>query len=240
MSNCEGQLEVLSALLDGELGPEEELELRRHVDACDTCRAWQTQLDALSIGVANSIGRERAPRLLVHRVHGLQTSFWRGRIVGAAAVGAAFLAAWVLLGPMPESETSASRLVEDHHRFVSGETTLALLSGDPSVVARGLAARLPFQVAVAEVEGARLLGGQDCSLPEGGRAAYLQYEYEGERVSVFVAPRLAPAPGAEPCRIVAGVTLCTFAEPREMVAVVASNLDMAQAFRRAAWIVESP
>jgi len=39
MSNCEGQLEALSALLDGELGPEEELELRRHVDARDTCWA---------------------------------------------------------------------------------------------------------------------------------------------------------------------------------------------------------
>lgn len=239
MSNCEGQLEALSALLDGELGPEEELELRRHVDACDTCRAWQTQLDALSSGVANSIGRERAPRPLVQRVHGLQTSSWRGRDVAAAVAAAACLAVWLLLGPMPGSETSASRLVEDHHRFVSGETTLALLSSDPSVVARGLAARLPFQVAVAEVEGAHLLGGQDCSLPE-GRAAYLQYEHEGERVSVFVARRLPPVPGAEPCRIVAGAALCTFTGPRETVTVVASNLETAQAFRRAAWIVESP
>ena len=239
MSNCEGHWEALSALLDGELRPEEEIELWRHVDACDTCRAWLAQLESLSTGVATSIGRERAPRLLAHRVRRLQISSWRARAVGAAAVGAAFLAALVLVGRMSEGDANASRLVEDHRRFVLGETTLALLSSDPSALARGLAARLPFQVAVAEVEGAVLLGGQDCSLP-GGRAAYLQYDYGGERVSVFVAPQLPPVRGAESCENVDGTILCTFVGPRETVAVVASSLSTAQAFRKAAWIVESP
>lgn len=239
MASCQGRLEALSAFLDDELAPEEELELRRHVDVCDTCRAWQVQLEALSTGVADSIGRERAPQPLVHRVRRLQTSSWRVRAVVSAAVGAAFLSALVFLGRMPASDASASRLVEDHLRFVSGETTLALVSSDRAAVARGLAARLPFQVAIAEVAGAQLLGGQDCSLP-GGRAAYLQYEYQGERVSVFVAPsRLPPAPGVEPCRSVAGATLCTFAGPRQTLAIVASRLGSAQAFRRAAWIVEA-
>jgi len=34
MSVCRGQLEAVSAFLDGELPPEEELELRRHLDGC--------------------------------------------------------------------------------------------------------------------------------------------------------------------------------------------------------------
>ncbi len=152
MSSCEGHLEALSALLDGELEPEDELELRRHVDACDTCRAWQAQLEALSTGVASSIGRDRAPRLLAHRVRRLQTSSCRGRAMGAAAVAAAVLAALVLFARMPGSDASASFLVEDHLRFVSGETALALQSSDPDVVARGLTARLPFRVAFAQVE----------------------------------------------------------------------------------------
>jgi anti-sigma factor RsiW len=136
-------------------------------------------------------------------------------------------------------DAAAVRLVEDHRRFVSGETALAVPSSDPGAVARGLSARLPFQVAVAEVAGAQLRGGQDCSLAE-GRAAYLQYEREGERVSVFVAPRLTPGAGAEPCRTVAGVTLCTFAGPRETVAVVGPRPETARAFRSAARIVGSP
>lgn len=239
MSNCEGHWEALSALLDGELRQDEELELRCHVDACDTCRAWLAQLESLSTGVATSIGRERAPRLLAHRVRRLQASSWRGRAVAASAVGAAFLAALVLVGRMSEGDANASRLVEDHRRFVLGETTLALLSSDPNALARGLAARLPFQVAVAEVEGAVLLGGQDCSLPD-GRAAYLQYDYGGERVSVFVAPQLPPVRGAESCENVDETILCTFIGPRETVAVVASSFSTAQAFRKAAWIVESP
>lgn len=250
MSNCNGQLEALSALLDGELGPEEELELRRHIDGCDTCRAWQAQLDALSIGVANSIGRERAPRPLLHRVRRLQkTSPRHGPRAAAVAVGSAFLAAGLLFGRMPGNDTNASRLVEDHRRFVSGETTLALLSSDPGALARDLAARLPFELAIAEVEGARLLGGQDCSLAN-GPAAYLQYElqyeHEGEheRVSVFVARRLPPLhdaadANAEPCQMVSGAALCTFTGPQQTVAVVASNPATAQAFRRAAWIVDS-
>lgn len=240
MSSCEGRLEALSALLDGELDPEEELELRRHVDTCEACRAWRAQLDGLSTAVARSIGRERAPRQLALRVRRLETVSWRHRAAaGAAAAAAVLFAALVLFGRTPPGDGSAALLVDDHHRFVSGASALAVPSSDPGAVSRELAEKLPFQVAVAEVEGAHLRGGHDCSLPE-GRAAYLQYEHEGERVSVFVAPHLTPHPGTEPCRTVAGETLCTFAGPRQTVAVVARRPETALAFENAAWIVESP
>ena len=128
MSSCEGHLEALSALLDGELGPEEELELRRHVDSCETCRAWHAQLEALSTGIVHSIGRERAPRLLVHRVRRLQASSARGRATAGTAAGVALFAALVLLGQMSGSDEGASRLVEDHRWFVSGETIAVVAS----------------------------------------------------------------------------------------------------------------
>jgi len=241
MSSCEGRLEALSTLLDGELAPEEELELRRHVDTCETCHAWRAQLEALSTGIADSIGRERAPRQLALRVRRLETVSWRGRAAAAtaAAVVVVAVAALVFFGRTSPGGGSASLLIDDHHRFVSGASALAVASSDPGAVSRGLAAKLPFQVAVAEVEGAHLRGGHDCSLPE-GRAAYLQYEREGERVSVFVAPHLTPGPGEEPCRTVAGETLCTFAGPRQTVAVVARRPETALAFENAAWIVGSP
>jgi len=240
-SGCEGQLEALSALLDGELDAAEELELRRHLDACEACQAWRAQLDGLSAAVARSIGRERAPRQLALRLRAgrIERPSWRRRAAGGVVVAAVALAAVVLLGRTSPEGASATALVEDHQRFTSGASALAVPSSDPDAVSRGLAARLPFRVAVAEVEGAHLRGGHDCSLPE-GRAAYLQYERAGERVSVFVAPRLAPGPGPEPCRSVAGETLCTFAGPRHAVAVVARRPETALAFEKAAWIVGAP
>jgi len=240
VASCEGRLEALSALLDGELAPEEELELRRHLDSCEACQAWRAQLDGLFAAVARSIGRERAPRQLEFRVRRMETVSWRGRaasVAGAAALG--LVAVLAFLGRTPPGGGSEALLIEDHQRFVSGVSKLAVPSSDPGAVSRGLAAKLPFRVVVAEVEGAHLRGGHDCSLPE-GRAAYLQYELEGERVSVFVAPELASPVGPEPCRSVAGETLCTYEGPRQTVAVVARRPETAQAFERAAWIVSAP
>jgi len=237
MASCAGRLEELSALLDSELAPEQELELRRHADTCEACQAWRARLEGLSSMVSSSLGRERAPRQLAVRVRRIETGSWRGRGAAAASAAAVLLvAAAVFFGRTPPGDGGAALLIEDHHRFVSGEAALAVPSSDPGAVSRELAAKLPFRVAVARVEGADLRGGHDCSLPE-GRAAYLQYEREGERVSVFIAPQLLPGPGSEPCRIVAGETLCTFEEPGQTVAVVARRAETAQAFRKAVRIV---
>lgn len=238
MSSCAGRVEEISALLDGELASDEELELRRHVDTCEVCAAWRTHLEAFSRGMAGSLGRERAPRTLAHRVARLEPSAWRRWTAAGIATAAALVGAALLLGRTNGGEASASRMVADHRRLASGEAALAVPSSDPSEVARDLSARLPFRVVVADVAGARLRGGQDCSLNE-GRAAYVQYERGGERVSVFVAPYLTPGRGDEPCRAVAGETLCTFAGPRQTVAVVARRPETALAFQRAAWIVGS-
>jgi hypothetical protein len=159
--------------------------------------------------------------------------------VAATAAAVLLAVAFVFLGRTSPDNGSAALLVEDHHRFISGKSALAVSSSDPGAVSRELATRLPFRVAVAEVAGAHLRGGHDCSLPQ-GRAAYLQYEREGERVSVFVAPRLTSVPGGERCRTVAGETLCTFQAPGQTVAVVARRPETAHAFEKAAWIVGSP
>lgn len=238
MASCPDRFEEISAFLDGELASDEELELRRHLDACDPCAAWRAHLEALSRGVARSLGRERAPRTLANRVERLQPPVWRRRAMAGFATAAALVGAALLLSRTDGGDAAAVQLMEDHRRLVSGETALAVPSSNPSEVARWLSARLPFQVAVADVAGASLRGGQDCSLAE-GRAAYVQYEREGERISVFVAPHLTPGPLGKPCRTVAGETLCTFTGPRETVAVVASP-ETAHAFQKAVWIVGSP
>ncbi len=239
MTSCPGHLEQISAFVDGELGLEGEIALRRHLDGCDQCAAWRAQLEALSRRVASCVGRERAPRALAEQIALLrQPPAWRSP---ALAVGAAGLLAGVILSGRAD-EDRASVLIEDHHRLVSGATALSVASSNPREVADELGLQLPFRVAVADVEGAEIRGGHACSLP-GGPAAYLQYERGGERVSVFVSPaRPAPhgAPDREVCDQVAGESVCTFTGPRETVAIVASRAEIARMFRGSAKILESP
>jgi anti-sigma factor RsiW len=281
MASCPGRIEDISAFLDGELDRDEELELRRHLDDCELCTAWHDRLELFSEGLARSLGRERAPASLARRVGGLRRPTWPQRVgIGLAGMAAVFAAALLLdrttdgtdgangqgewevdgflhqgaVDPRSERHAAAAlQLIEDHHRWTSGETTLVVSSSDASEIARGLSARLPFRVGVAGITGARLRGGQDCSLTE-GRAAYLQYERAGELVSVFVAPHLVAgtddghgegdegsgSTGEASCRRIADNVLCTFRGPRETVAVVATRPETARSFQRAAWIVDPP
>lgn len=265
MASCPGRIEDVSAFLDGELDRDEELELRRHLDDCELCAAWHDRLELFSEGLARSLQRERAPASLARRVGGLRRPTWPPR----AAIGLAGMAALVtvalLLGRTidggadgviheglvePRSDrnpAAALQLIEDHHRWTSGETALVVSSSDASETARGLSARLPFRVGVAGIRGSRLRGGQDCTLAE-GRAAYLQYERAGELVSVFVAPQLMAGAadgsgitgeGEESCRTIGDEVLCTFRGPGETVAVVATRPETARSFRHAAWVIDS-
>lgn len=234
MASCDERLEVLSGLIDGELSAAEELELRRHLDGCPVCAAWWAQLQALSRGLSSVLGRPRAPSTLHARV-GRIAPRRSGLRIGVAAGAVLLLAALLALVTRSDREALVPALVEDHHRLVSGAIALAVPSSDPDEVAHGLAARLPFRVAVAEVAGAKLRGGHACSLP-GLSAAYLQYERAGERVSVFVYPRGARK-ADDRCREVGGESLCTFARPADTVAVVASRPETARAFGSAARVL---
>jgi anti-sigma factor RsiW len=239
MTECRGRLEAVSALVDGELSPEEELDLRRHVDACEVCAAWRRQLEALSAGVAASLGRERAPRALTREIERLAPK--RGRLgIVAASLVAAIAAAAVLVILLQRAELASGLFVDDHRKLVSGRTALAVPSSDPGEVARGLGERLPFQIEVEQIAGAELRGGHDCTL-RGRRAAYLQYERRGEPVSVFVLPgSVRTSARADSCERIGGESLCAFAGLHETVAVVASSNEAAQAFRTAAHVVARP
>ncbi len=284
MPSCPGRIEDISAFLDGELDRDEELELRRHLDDCELCAAWHHRLELFSEGLARSLGRERAPASLARRVGVLRRPNRSQQIAIGLAGVAALVAVTLLLGRTIDggraelsheslvdagsgsgsnpNAAAALQLIEDHHRWTSGETALAVSSSDASEIARGLSARLPFQIGVAGIVGASLRGGQDCSLAE-GRAAYLQYERAGELVSVFVAPRLMTGTDGGPdgdgngneqgdeqgkgrnageasCRWIGDDTLCTFRRSGQTIAVVAARPETARSFERAAWIVDPP
>lgn len=239
MSECRGRLEAVSAFIDGELSPEEELELRRHLDGCDICASWRRQLEEVSNATASSLRRERAPQALAYEIERLAPKRRRLGLV-AAGLAAAVVAAAALAVFLTRTELASGVFVEDHRTLVSGRTTLAVPSSDPGEVARGLGTRLPFQIEVERVAGAELRGGHACTL-RGVRAAYLQYELRGEPVSVFVfRGSVRTVAGNGRCERVGEESLCAFAGLHETLAVVASSAEVAQAFRAAAHVVESP
>jgi anti-sigma factor RsiW len=239
MDRCEGRLEEISALSDGELGGEQELELRRHLDTCETCAAWRTQLEALSANVAASLGRERAPVSLAHRVDRLAVGTAPGTrvLVPLAAAVAALTLSWLGFALLRSAASTERALLRDHERLVAGRTALAVPSADPSEVAQRLGELLPFGIAVEAVKGARLRGGHACTL-QGLRAAYLQYERGGEPVSVFLYPRgtqgrdVAASPDGS-CRAFGETSVCAFEGTDEIVTVVASSPAAARDFRHA-------
>jgi len=237
--SCPGRVEAISALLAGELGEAEELELRRHLDGCARCVAWRAELEGLSDALARELRRERAPRRLGERVAGLAPRrvgplTRPSRPAAVAALGAAVLAAvlvvaWALYPP-PSFEAA---LVADHRKLVSGRVALHAPASDPEAVERTLAARLPFSVELGSVSGARLLGGHACHLV-GRDAAYLQFERGGERISVFAFPRAEMRRvGGPRCRLVEGASLCEWDAPGHTVAGVSSDPSAAASFEAA-------
>jgi len=255
MASCPGRIEDVSALLDGELEPEDELEIRRHLDECDVCRAWRAHFESIANEARRWLPPARAPRLLGQRLESERMLPSRRRrahgrrrlriVIGAVAIAGA--GALLFVVRPPDGDSWSARLVADHARLVVAGARLAVTSSDPQEVSSALSERLPFRVAVSEIEDAQLLGGQDCSLP-GGRAAYLQYQIDGERVSVFVRPGTDGRAIGESVRpgcveISADETLCTFPGPRgapqQTIAVVARAASTAETFRQAGAVVSA-
>src|SRR5260370_27307500 len=73
MTRCEVQFERLSAFVDGELDPREELELRRHIERCDRCRSIVETLLATKAAVASTAEVRPVPHSLRERVSELVT-----------------------------------------------------------------------------------------------------------------------------------------------------------------------
>jgi anti-sigma factor RsiW len=242
VSSCQGRTEAISALLDGELGSDEELELRRHLEACEVCAAWRAQFEAYALGLARTIGRERAPRGLSERISRLAPRpFWPLRAALALAAALAAVGLWTLETRRAVNAFD-SALVNDHQRLVSGVEPLEVVSADPAQVALELSQRLPFRIEVARVEGARLRGGHACRI-EGRSAAYLQFDDERamERVSVFVYASENPRPALAPrCRTLYGQSLCSWEGRGQSLTAVATTLDAAQHFAESARLSTPP
>ena len=219
-TDCPGRLEQLSALLDGELDADEELELRRHLDGCSTCEALQKDLEALSAALAATIGVTPAPRELAHRVMARTPRRSRTAIQVSSAIA---IVAIVLIWGWQGDKSFDELMVSDHQRLVASPQSLDVQSPDAKLVAKRLAERLPFQIELASASNARLQGGHACQI-RGMDAAYLQYEQHGELISVFAFPEGRPGDSTEPrCRNLGNERLCSWEREGQTITVVGSR-----------------
>ncbi len=192
MSACAMELARLSAYVDGELGPADELDLRRHLDTCAACARTIETLLALKEAVAMSGDVRPVPHTLRERLAALEQPrrrAWRPRLLHVAALTAVVLAAvvaahWVLR-PAGSGDRVAEALVADHLHFLQVPDALEVVSDDPAQIAAWFADKVSFPVRVPRLSGATLLGGRFCSL-WGHEVALTFYEVKGRRLSLFV------------------------------------------------------
>jgi anti-sigma factor RsiW len=201
MTPCAARFEPLNAYVDGELEAAEELDLRRHLDVCEVCRAQVDGLLALKQAVAGSAEVRPVPHTLRERLGTLdqrRARRWMGGLVALAALAAlALIAVGVTRladrARHAEPDRVIEALVADHLHFLQVQDAVEFASGDPARIAVWFADKVPFPVHVPRLRSATLLGGRLCSL-WGKKVALTFYEVEGGRVSLFVAdPAAVPA-----------------------------------------------
>jgi anti-sigma factor RsiW len=175
---------ALHGYLDGELSPEDSLEVERHLSDCVTCRREMETFRALRRLLQSA--KPSAPEAEWTLLRVTRTARLRQRrrnFVMAGAIAAAALAALVLV---PRRTTGIENEVAAvHARALDAGRTAELASSDPAAIERWLSARLPESVPpTAGGDGFALRGARVDSL-DGRRVATLVYEVRNHQVDVF-------------------------------------------------------
>lgn len=196
MTPCAKPLEELSAYLDGELGPEEERALQRHLTVCPSCQEKVKVLAALEEVVTRSAETALVPQTLHEYVSSLSHpppwSFWgSSRAVKTVLTFALLLVVvglaswwWRQGEERGRHEEIAQALVADHIHYLQVPDALEIASADPAILADWFRERVPFSVQIPRLHDGRLLGGRLCTLL-GRKAALVLYERGGKRLSLF-------------------------------------------------------
>jgi mycothiol system anti-sigma-R factor len=189
---CAGISRFVDTYLDGEFGESDRAEFEGHLAECETCRTKvRVQADWKS-AVKAAAPRETAPDLLRQRIQRqlrdararepkpeLSWQKWAVRALpAAAAVG---LAATFMVSKIQWSPVAAD-VVAKHQRNLPIE-----VSGPTDQVKEWYSGKVDFPVRPPEFRNvtAQLRGGRLASIGD-KQAAYLVYDVNGNKVSVFV------------------------------------------------------
>lgn len=236
MTRCATDFETLSAFADGELNAREELELRRHLEGCESCRAAVDLLLATKRAVASTAEVQPVPHSLRERVSDLAAG--RGRKPSAVRLAAPALAAAALIAvvgaiyylAMPAGRSSgwarlARAMVEDHVHYLALPDAIEVASSDPRRIAQAFAGQLGFHLELPDLPGASLLGARLCRL-RGRKAVLTFYKTPSGQFSLFVLDHRAVPDHRRrhpECRAAGGYQVCLVSRAPEVLAMVADQ-----------------
>ena len=203
--SCGEAVELISALLDGELGVSDTIRLQHHLSDCEACRAAQASEMWLHSLLAAGALSEEPPNLLRPRIQEHiareaasalrgRAPWWRRALFPAVVTGAlSMVAVLVLLVHLPGGGLSESPILTDavaeHRRYTDAEPpSLGITVADVRPLEQwigsqlGLTIKLPAGAARGEVPvGARVVA------VAGRPAAQILYAGDGRHISLFVA-----------------------------------------------------
>jgi mycothiol system anti-sigma-R factor len=189
---CAGIQRFVDTYLDGEFAETDRVEFEEHLAQCEACRLKVRAQAEWKRAIKAAAPHERAPAALRNRVQrsigreggremrsAQPASFrrWATRVLPVAAAGG-------ILGTLIFSKVHWSPVAADviakHQRNLPIE-----ISGGPDQLKKWYADKVDFPVRPPQLPQAALRGGRLSSVGE-HQAAYLVYDINGSKVSVFI------------------------------------------------------
>ena len=203
--SCEEAVELISALLDGELGVSDTVRLQHHLGDCEACRAAQaSEMWLHSLLAAGALSEEPPdflrPRIQEHIARDAASAFrgrppwWRRALFPAVVTGAlSMVAVLVLLVHLPGGGLSESPILTDavaeHRRYTDGGTpALGITGTDVRRLEQWIGSRLELTVKLpaGAARGEAPVGARVVAVA-GRPAAQILYIGDGHHISLFVA-----------------------------------------------------
>lgn len=257
--NCDDIHKGIYVYLDGEFAEPERLAFEDHARACPRCRHRVERERLFLTGFRAKVPTEQPPEGFEERIRAAlsaapqpeeartsgaasRSSPTRWSRIGLIAAAAALVAvpsflAWRLSTSEPAGEHRvAMEAVATHQEDLPME-----VRGSQRQIRGFLEANVPFKVEVPPVDDPRIeLVGARLTRVDGREAVLLNYEVDGERLSVL---QVAEPPAGEPRQDLAptfssqsGFEIATFKKRGVMSSVVGSAPSNVQRIVRAAWV----
>jgi anti-sigma factor (TIGR02949 family) len=191
---CAGIQRFVDCFLDGEFADRDKDEFEAHLAECDACRhkvrmqaEWKKQIKAAA-------PREQAPAALRNRIkrsiakeappERLSWRRWAVRVMPVAAASGVLLT--MIVSKVQWSPVAAD-VIAKHQRMAAGNLPIEF-SGGPDQLKKWYADKVDFPVRVPQLckqAACTLRGGRLASIGD-KQAAYLVYDVNGDKVSVFI------------------------------------------------------
>ncbi|HYH96162.1 anti-sigma factor family protein [Hyalangium sp.] len=194
--SCDSVRTWLSAWIDGERTPLSSEDFERHLAECSDCAKSARELRGFLRTVSSAYVPAPVPGALEASIRKLA---WRrsfsqraAPLIAAGAVAAAIaLVVFTALRPAPVQAASlADASAWAHEGLAGGVLPLDVEAGNADELSRWLTERVGFRVVLPKLEDSTLVfnGGRLVQL-EGGSAAVVSFQRNGEQVSLGIAPR---------------------------------------------------